>query len=143
MRCDQCRHWKEDKHAGWEYTHSGFRTCAAVRERWEVMDEATRERELGWADGEDGWNEWEGAPAPPNSWTGVRVAALKAARAVVQDGSEYMAELLTAPDFFCALFASGIEAPSGGETTEIGSTEGEIPTAEGGDAPNQPGEPNA
>lgn len=29
---------------------------------------------------------------------------------------------------------SGMEAPSGGETTKIGSTEGDSPTAEGGDA---------
>lgn len=36
-----------------------------------------------------------------------------------------------------ALIASGIEAPSGGETTEIGSTEGESPTGEAGDAQNQ------
>jgi hypothetical protein len=30
--------------------------------------------------------------------------------------------------------ASGIEAPSGGETTKIGSTEGKSPTSEAGDA---------
>lgn len=34
--------------------------------------------------------------------------------------------------------ASGIEAPSGGETTQIGSTVGESPTAESGDAQATP-----
>ena len=32
--------------------------------------------------------------------------------------------------------AQGIEAPSGGETTKIGSTEGESPVARQSDAPN-------
>jgi hypothetical protein len=105
QRCDRCRYWKEDAQSGWEYRFSDFRLCTAVKMRSKVLDAATDGLGLGWADGEEDWDEYGDKPPPPNSWTGVRMAALKEARAVVQDGSDYMAELLTAPDFFCALFA--------------------------------------
>jgi hypothetical protein len=102
MRCDECRHWKalDDWSARW----SGLGECGAVREQWVVEEDATKERELGWAENEDDWDEYGEAPPPPNSWTGVRMAALKEAKAVVMDGSSYMAELRTTGDFFCALF---------------------------------------
>lgn len=89
MRCDQCKHWKEEAQ-DWELQGSGFRKCAAVRERWVIQDEASEGIE--W-DGEE-----EGA------YSKSRRAALQKARAYVQDGSQYTADLCTGPDFGCVLF---------------------------------------
>ena len=111
MRCDQCRHWKKDSdNQEWEASRAGFGECRAVRERWRIMDEASTN--IAWGEGEEGWNDNSDDPPPPNSFTGVRVAALRSVRAYVQDGSEYRAELYTAPDFFCALFAPSIQDQS-------------------------------
>jgi hypothetical protein len=99
MRCDQCKHWKPEGTQDWTAERVGFGECLGVRERWRITDEAgcrsaVKEYELG----------------PPLE-DGIEAAlqqedaALRAARAYVQDGSEYRAELFTAPDFFCALFA--------------------------------------
>jgi hypothetical protein len=89
MRCDLCKHWKKDSEE-WEANAVGFGECLGVRERWTIQDEASEGVE--W-DGEE-----EGA------YMKRRREALKSARAYVQDGSEYHAELMTAPDFFCALY---------------------------------------
>lgn len=91
MRCDGCRHWTEEPEE-WEAKAVGFRECRAVRERWRIQDDASSGIE--WAGEEDG------------AYMQARRDALKAARAYVQDGSEYMAQLYTAPDFFCALWAA-------------------------------------
>jgi hypothetical protein len=82
-RCDKCKHWASQDGFDWEAHAVGFGWCKAVRERWVIADEATAERIDGKA---------------------ARQEALKASRAYVQDGSEYRAELITGPDFFCALF---------------------------------------
>jgi hypothetical protein len=91
MRCDTCKHWnaKSDQQE-WEAAGAGFGQCLGVRERWEIMDDASKK----WADND----------AEQDRADQTRVAALKAARAYVQDGSEYHAEMFTAPDFFCALY---------------------------------------
>jgi hypothetical protein len=89
-RCDQCRHWKESAE-GWEARVAGFRLCEGVRERWRITDNVKSSYER--PDDE-----------PYESWEADIGNALKAARAYVEDGSEYKAYLWTAPDFFCALF---------------------------------------
>lgn len=85
MRCDQCKHWKPDDTEDWAAEEIGFRLCTAVRPRWKIQDEASELK-------------IEGDAAE------LRAEALRAARAYVQDGSEYLADLVTGPDFFCALF---------------------------------------
>jgi hypothetical protein len=93
MRCDGCKHWKKGSdNAEWEAESAGFGECLGVRERWVIQDEASEG--MKW-DSEDN-----------SSFVTKRVEALKAARAYVQDGSQYRAELFTAPDFFCALHAA-------------------------------------
>lgn len=90
MRCDQCKHWDSDKaNEHWEAQGVGFGWCKGVRERWRIQDEVPRDQDLG------------------DAWAAARVEHLKKSRAYVQDGSEYVAELFTAPDFFCALFTAG------------------------------------
>jgi hypothetical protein len=90
-RCDKCRHWGvDDDGYDWEAKAVGFHICKAVRERWEITDEAS--------------------PKRAEEFQQVRQDALRASRAYVQDGSEYVAQLITGPNFFCALFA-----PSGAE----------------------------
>ena len=97
MRCDQCRFWEEDTPANsinrdWQANSIGFRACLAIKARWNITDSIT------------------GDPAIENLKERVADAsrrsnaALIAARAYVQDGSEYRAEILTSPDFYCALF---------------------------------------
>ncbi len=87
-RCDQCRHWgrDDDDGSGWEGQSIGFKACSGVKERWRIeiaigIDYATTE-----------------------AWLAAESEALKLARAYTQDGSDYKAELVTGPDFFCALF---------------------------------------
>lgn len=85
--CSTCRFWSENEH-DWTANSVGFRTCKAVRERWDIQDEASRGLE------------WDGEGS---AYEKARADALRAARAYVQDGSEYRADLVTGPDFFCAL----------------------------------------
>lgn len=89
MRCDQCKFWTGDVD-DWELSGAGFRKCEAVRQRWTITDEASRKIE------------WDGKEDGP--YLTSRREALKRARAYVQDGSDYRADLCTGPDFFCALF---------------------------------------
>lgn len=91
MHCDGCTHWggSEDPEE-WESKGVGFRKCNAVRPRWKIQDEAAR-RGI------------RRSPQEQGIVTKARNDALIAARAYVQDGSEYVAELYTGPDFFCAL----------------------------------------
>lgn len=90
MKCDNCKHWKHEPE-DWAASTIGYGRCLAVRERWEIQDEASTER----------WDDGFGA----GEFGKMRSEALKRSKAYVQDGSEYKAELYTAPDFFCALFA--------------------------------------
>ena len=90
MRCDGCNHWDtKEVQPEWDADAIGFHKCKAVRERWEIQDEASKDLE---------WDSGEG-----NAFSKSRADALKASRAYVQDGSQYMADLVTGPDFFCAL----------------------------------------
>jgi hypothetical protein len=88
MRCDKCCHWDKPDQHDWEAESSSMRWCRAVRERWLITDEASRNIKL------------------VSDHT-----ALAAARAYVQDGSQYQAEFITGPDFFCALFEKVCEQP--------------------------------
>lgn len=97
MRCDQCVHWRLAGTHDWTAEGIGFGECLGVRERWTIQDEAGREAI------ENDYPEYENE-AEETLWEDARRSALLAARAYVQDGSEYRAELFTAPDFFCALF---------------------------------------
>lgn len=89
-RCDKCRHWRSADEHDWTSAAVGFRVCDAVRARWKIEDDASEKRS--------------------QSFQEIRQNALKASRAYVQDGSEYYAELVTGPDFFCALFEEGSAA---------------------------------
>lgn len=89
-RCDQCANWKIDDDHEWEARSVGFRKCAAVRPRWVIQDEASDKVAYG--------------PGREDAYIKSRRDALLAARAYVQDGSEYRAELMTGPDFSCPLF---------------------------------------
>ena len=84
MRCDKCKFWGPSD--TWEAKQAGMGACAGVRERWNILDEASEKRH-------------------DDDFTKVRCDALRAARAFVEDGIKYHAILVTAPDFFCALFA--------------------------------------
>jgi len=105
IRCDRCQHWQKDsKNEEWEARGAGFGECEGVRERWRITDEAV----LGLR-----WDQDGGSAEEFNVKT---TAALKRSRAYVQDGSQYRAELFTAPDFFCALFMEKVAfKPSTGE----------------------------
>lgn len=103
MRCDGCQHWKKAEE-DWEAQAIGFGLCVAVKARWKITDKATIGME---------WDD-EGS-----LFAKLRKDALRESRAYVQDGSEYRAELLTAPNFFCALYKSkqkvGYEAEEASE----------------------------
>jgi hypothetical protein len=92
-QCAECKHWdKDSENQEWEARKSGFGKCNAIRTRWDIMDDASGGRR--WAEGDEA----------KKALIEARIDALRAARAYVQDGSEYRAELFTGPDFFCALF---------------------------------------
>jgi hypothetical protein len=111
MRCDECRHWRKEGTEDWEAEAVGFGWCIAVRPRWHIQDEATKGIEC---EPDPEFEDWNPDSAPsPQSYEGRQRAALAAAKAYVQDGSQYRAELYTAPDFFCALFAQGIVTEGG------------------------------
>jgi hypothetical protein len=96
MRCDKCKFWKDkSENPEWEAGEAGFKQCLGVRARWRIQDEASSGIE--WDNVEEG------------QYMKRRREALKNARAYVQDGSEYRAELFTAPDFFCALFTTKVD----------------------------------
>jgi len=85
--CEACAHWQEPHDHDVE--RAGMKRCAAVRPMWEVMEEATDK------------DEYESGEAFMNA----QADALRNARAVVNDGSSYQADLYTRPDFGCVLFA--------------------------------------
>ncbi len=87
MRCDQCKHWLSNDE-DWTAKAVGFRPCGGVMARWKIEDDASKDISL---------TDMEKRRASERE-------ALRAARAYVQDGSEYRAVLFTGPDFFCALF---------------------------------------
>ena len=88
--CSTCKFWGDgnDEH-DWTATGVGFKRCQAVRERWEIQDEASKGLE---------WDDDDGS-----AYAKARADALRASKAYVQDGSEYRADLVTGPDFGCVL----------------------------------------
>lgn len=98
-RCDGCQHWLKDGE-DWEAAATGFGTCKAVIARWKIQDAVVPMTAADLSVADDG-----------ESYLQKRKVALQKARAYVQDGSEYYAELITGPDFFCALYASKDAAP--------------------------------
>lgn len=87
--CANCAFWGagagDDAYAGWEARSVGFRRCSGVQERWTIGEGS-------YLAGED-----------QDQFAARRIRELSEARAYVEDGSEYMANLVTGPDFFCAL----------------------------------------
>ena len=94
-RCATCRLWStDDETIGWTGPSIGMRPCRAVRQKWTIMDEANNGQRF--AD--------ENAPDEADAlFIKNRIDALKAAKAYVQDASEYFAQLVTGPDYSCVL----------------------------------------
>lgn len=94
-KCETCKSWVDPKQVTWERRDSGMRGCAKVKERWEIEDSVSGEqRRPPWELGEDA----------ANQWIERRLQGLRDAKAYVEDGSDYSAELVTGPDFSCALW---------------------------------------
>lgn len=102
--CSTCKHWGAGSGVDWKADGIGFKRCAGVRERWVIENEAAAQGKP-YRDDADKWIE-------------RRKEALKAARAYVQDGSEYVADLVTGPDFSCALYEANPSPPSPPRGTE-------------------------
>lgn len=88
--CAGCVHWGKPVD-DWEHRPLGYRECTAIIARWEIADEVSEH--LDRFENED-------------EWLAARRKALKSAKAVVVDGSQYVAALHTLPDFSCAKFAA-------------------------------------
>ena len=99
-RCDECQHWLiNSPNEEWEAKGAGFGQCCGILERWRIMDDPLEEI----AYETDPAVKLSGEEAE-NYVLAQRLQNLKDARAYVQDGSQFRADLFTAPDFFCALF---------------------------------------
>lgn len=98
-RCDSCKFWK-DNEEDWEAKEVGFRICTKIEARWNIADAASTaalEKSRA-AFGTKAHEEKRIA------YESAETDAIKRARAYVQDGSSYRADLCTAPDFGCVLF---------------------------------------
>lgn len=92
MRCDQCKHWGFGNE--WDFENADMRQCLAIKQAWDVMEEPfTRDGAKDRWDYDD-WSEVER----------IESEALRAAKAVAQDGSSYSASIRTTGDFGCVLF---------------------------------------
>lgn len=101
MRCDHCKHWAKIA-AEWEAGEAGFRKCEAIRQRWDIQDDASSA--LAKAEfGDNPSAEYEIDDAA-DRFIAARCNAIKQERAYVQDASQYSATFYTGPDFFCARF---------------------------------------
>jgi hypothetical protein len=115
MRCDGCQHWIAPDE--WEPNKYGFRFCGAMRERWKIEDAAVENapwpggRHIVWQTDEKGNDFTEDAAW--NAYEQKQIDAIKQERAYVEDGSQYMASMFTAPDFFCAKFTPLSVTPPG------------------------------
>lgn len=105
MRCDTCRYWQMAE-TDWQAERVRFRRCEAVKEQWHITSAATAQISYP----RRPYDEPAGSQIPPSrqaaldAYEAVKDDALREARAYVIDGSQYMAELWTGPDFFCAKF---------------------------------------
>lgn len=93
-RCATCKHWTPVN--SWNANAAGLRKCVAVRQRWDVEDEVpevVREgREYEWEEND-----------LSSRYKQAAESVFGRAKAVVNDGSQYIAELLTRHDFGCVL----------------------------------------
>lgn len=96
MRCDECEFWVPSD--DWDVKAGGLRRCSAVREKWRVEDEVPEAAKDAKCDEEYDDGQLSGLYAQASGVVFGR------ALAVVNDGSQYKAELLTRPDFGCVLF---------------------------------------
>lgn len=93
--CETCAHWQPLEE--WDVKAGGLRRCVGVRQRWDVEDEIPEEIRA---------SKYDGAPLDA-AYQSAAEAVFAEARAVVQDGSQYSAQLLTRPDFGCVLWTEG------------------------------------
>lgn len=102
--CSTCRHWRDLDE--WDVKAGGLRKCAAVREKCKVEDEIGEAAREGRADAQDAAFGLDLNAEEVRRAAAYRKAvedAFAAAKAVVNDGSSYKADLLTRPDFGCVL----------------------------------------
>ncbi len=92
MRCDQCEHWgfKDE----WDFDNADMRRCLAIKQAWDVKEEPFKREGAKDRYDYDDWSEVER----------IESEALRAAKAVAQDGSSYSASIRTTGDFGCVLF---------------------------------------
>lgn len=87
MRCDECKHWSRGDEYGERKRADGLvvRRCLRAPEWWEAT-------------------EWTERDDPNEPWQTLRTLKPEHAgtKMFVQDGSDYVAYLYTAADFFCA-----------------------------------------
>lgn len=106
MRCDQCRHWgKSDR---WDLIAAKMGTCAAIKPGWRIADQASMDIPYTHEKPDEWDEEWNAAKIDPGDrYMRARSMALAAEKATLWDGSEYIAEICTTGDFFCAKFDAG------------------------------------
>lgn len=126
MRCDQCKHWKsqdaETYDDDWRAARAGFGRCTAIRMLERIETEATEG--MSWPGGPK--VDWDSDGAAL-AYTNAEDAAVRSELVYAQDGSGYRADVYSAPEFFCARYAQGIEAAEADKTTKIGLAVGESP----------------
>lgn len=85
MPCDECNHWNKDERR--RAKGAFFGECRRASQWWDATE---------WTEDED----------PEEPWQEMRKLKpeFKDVKMFVQDGSDYMATLYTAPDFHCAHF---------------------------------------
>jgi hypothetical protein len=89
MRCDECKHWSRSEEQGEKKRANGLivRRCQRAPEWWEATE----------------WRE-DGPEDPDRPFEIIRTLKPEhsGTKMFVQDGSDYVAYLYTAADFFCA-----------------------------------------
>lgn len=98
MKCATCNHWVALEE--WDVVAGGLRRCKAVRQKWDVEDEVPETLR-------DGKYSDKGSTDPIDIAYGKAAEdVFKKALAVVNDGSQYRADLLTRPEFGCILHSA-------------------------------------
>jgi len=87
-RCDGCKHWDMD--SGKAFSGTGL--CTKARPLWDVSE---------W-DRYGGDHDGDVDPEAAAEWTRCIKPEFADLKMFCQDGSDYRADLLTKPDFFCA-----------------------------------------
>lgn len=112
--CTTCRHWMpavdpDDElaeyrsHNDWQAEKIGYRKCMRIIARWKHQDKVDPTLQQKWRSG--GATDKSATEA---YWKAVEEAVV-ASKAYVQDGSEYVADMFTAPDFGCVLHETQTE----------------------------------